>query len=73
MVAGRRVKCGQLLLVFWHDGTGVVAILDLSNAFFRVAAGLVVGGWAESSVRALRGVELVIELVIETVELPAGR
>ena len=72
-VASRRVKSGQLHLVCRHDGGIVVVILDFSDAFVCVAAGLVVGQRAESSVSALRGVELVIEFVIEAIELRAER
>lgn len=47
--------------------------MDFLDAFVCVAAGLVVGERAESSVRALRGVELVVEFVPETIEFSAGR
>lgn len=47
--------------------------MDFLDAFVCVAAGLVVGERAERSVRALRGVELVVEFVIVTIERRAGR
>ena len=47
--------------------------MDFLDAFVCVAAGLVVGERAECSVRALRGVELVVEFIIETIERRAGR
>ena len=57
----------------WHDGTTVVVVMDLFDAFVCDAAGLIVGERAERSVRTLGGVELVVEFVIETIERRAGR
>ena len=44
--------------------------MDFFDALALVAAIAVVGEWAESSIRALSGVERVVELVIPGVECP---
>ena len=44
--------------------------MDFLDALVPVAAARVVGEWAESSIRALSGVERIVELVVLGVEFP---
>ena len=63
-VAGRGIEAGQRCHVCWHDGTAGVVVMHFFDALVLIAAVLVVGERAESPIRALSGVERVVELVI---------